>query len=132
MEKLKTEQQTEEKLKAEPKTKTEPKAEKRTEPKKEPEAEASDPVEAEKAPDRKRQKGVWVYIGPNLKGLVQSGNIYRGSREDVLKALEGAVKEKPEVKTLLVSGEALGEARIKVKTPGNALYTTYKKLAGTA
>lgn len=109
MEELKTELQTEEK----PKPKAEPKTAKRT--------------EAKKEPDAKRKKGVWVYTGPNLKGLVQSGSVYRGSREDALKALEGAVKEKPEVKTLLVSGEALGEARRKIRTPGNALYEAYKK-----
>jgi hypothetical protein len=34
------------------------------------------------------------------------------------------------VKTLIVSGDCLPEARLKVKTPGNALYANYRKIAG--
>ncbi len=41
-----------------------------------------------------------------------------------------AVKSHPKVKSLIVAGDVLPEARLKVKTPGNALYANYQKLAG--
>ena len=76
------------------------------------------------------KSGVYVYIGPNIKGLIQTGSIYRGTREDAYKAAAATIEKQPRVKTLIVSGDALPEARLKVKVPGNVLYANYKKLAG--
>lgn len=76
------------------------------------------------------ESGFYIYIGPNIKGLLQTGSIYRGDRAAALKAAANAIKAYPLVKTLIVSGDVLPDARIKVKTPGNALYANYMKLAG--
>ena len=72
--------------------------------------------------------GFYCYIGPNLKGLIQTGTIYRGTRADALARAEKAIATRPLVKTLIVSGDALPGARVKAKTPGNALYANYMKL----
>ena len=74
--------------------------------------------------------GFYIYIGPNIKKHIQTGTIYRGTRANALKQAAAAIEAHPLVKTLIVSGDALPEARIKVKTPGNALYANYRKLAG--
>lgn len=74
--------------------------------------------------------GFYIYIGPNLKGLLQTGTIFRGSREEALKAAAPAIEKHPTVRTLIVSGDTLPELRRKVRTPGNALYASYQKLAG--
>lgn len=74
--------------------------------------------------------GFYIYIGPNIRKHIQTGTIYRGTRAHALKQAAEAIKAHPLVKTLIVSGDGLPEARIKVKTPGNALYANYKKLAG--
>ncbi len=74
--------------------------------------------------------GFYIYIGPNIKKYIQTGTIYRGTRANALKQAAEAIKAHPLVKTLIVSGDALPEARIKVRTPGNALYANYRKLAG--
>ena len=71
-----------------------------------------------------------MYIGPNIKGLIQTGTIYRGTREDAFSKAGQAIAKHPLVKSLIVSGEALPLARIRVRTPGNVLYTNYQKLAG--
>lgn len=73
--------------------------------------------------------GFYIYIGPNIKKHIQTGTIYKGTRANALKKV-AAIEAHPLVKTLIVPGDALPEARIKVKTPGNALYANYKKLAG--
>ncbi len=74
--------------------------------------------------------GFYIYIGPNIKGLIQTGTIYRGDRESAYRKAAAAIEKQPKVKTLIVSGDALPEARLKVKVPGNVLYATYKELAG--
>ncbi len=90
--------------------------------------------EAEQTPAQaaaeEEQAGFYCYIGPNLKGLIQTGTIYRGNKEEALSKAEAAVKAQPLVKTLIVSGDTLASARIKVKTPGNVLYASYQKLKG--
>lgn len=47
-------------------------------------------------------------------------------------AAAAAIEKYPLIKTLIVSGEKLPEARLKVKTPGNALYKNYQRVAGKA
>ena len=78
------------------------------------------------APKAVRKSGrTLCYIGPNIPGRLQ---VFRGEREAVLKELGGTVDKYPLVKALLVSGEALPVARLKVKEPGNAHYANYQKL----
>jgi len=72
----------------------------------------------------------YIYIGPNIKGLIQTGDIYRGDWENACRVAGAAIEKQPLVKSLIVSGDALPEARVKVRTPGNVLYANYKKLAG--
>lgn len=74
--------------------------------------------------------GLYCYIGPNLKNLIQTGTIYRGTREEAYARAAGAIAAQPLVKTLIVSGDALPAARLRVKKPGNTLYANYQKLAG--
>ena len=102
-------------------------------------AEAVETNRAETAPAAGRRSakkpggcvaGFSCYIGPNLKKLIQTGTIYRGTREEALARAAEAVAAQPLVKNLIVSGDALPEALIKVRTPGNALYESYRKLAG--
>ena len=81
-------------------------------------------------PERNNASGFYIYIGPNLKKLIQTGTVFRGTRRNALNKAAEAIKAEPLVKTLIVSGDALPEARMKVKTPGNVLYANYQKLAG--
>lgn len=81
-------------------------------------------------PERSNASGFYIYIGPNLKKLIQTGTVYRGTRRNALNKAADAIAAEPLVKTLIVSGDALPEARLKVKTPGNVLYANYQKLAG--
>jgi len=80
--------------------------------------------------EKTNESGFYCYIGPNIKGLIQTGTIYRGDRENALCKASAAIERCPLVKTLIVSGDALPAARLKVKAPGNALYANYQKLAG--
>lgn len=82
---------------------------------------------AQEKPER-NASGFYIYIGPNIKGLIQTGTVFRGDRENVLRMAGPAIEKHPKVKSLIVSGDALPEARIKVKNPGNVLYANYQAL----
>lgn len=87
---------------------------------------------AQTAPKKGQEKaaGFCCYIGPNLKHLIQTGTIFKGTREQALEQAAQAIQANPLVKTLIVSGDTLARARVQVRTPGNMLYDSYKKLAG--
>lgn len=74
--------------------------------------------------------GIYCYIGPTIRGLIQHGKVFRGSKAEALEAAEKAIEKQPLVKTLIVSGDALPMARLNVKTPGNALHQNYQRIAG--
>lgn len=75
--------------------------------------------------------GFCVYIGPSIQGVIQSGAVYPGTKEQTLAApsVAFALARHPLIASLIVEGNTLAEDRIKVKTAGNLLYVNYKKLA---
>lgn len=72
--------------------------------------------------------GFFVYLGPSIRGVIQTATIYTGTRDEVEEFLAGPIERYPLIKRLLVSGETLAEDRIKAKTPGNGLYVAYMKI----
>lgn len=74
--------------------------------------------------------GFYCYIGPSIAGVIRNGAVYKGTREDALAAAAAAIKKQPLVKSLIVSGNDLPEARLQVKKPGNALHTMYSRITG--
>lgn len=95
------------------------------------EAAAEAPNTESAANGEKNPSGIYCYIGPNLAGLMQSGKVFRGTRAEVLKEAAEAIAKYPLVKTMIVSGEDLAMSRLKVKTPGNALYKNYQRIAAS-
>ena len=69
-----------------------------------------------------------AYIGPSIRGVIQTGTIYPGTRAEVEESLEGAIGRFPRIEQLLVNGETLAVDRISVKTPGTRLNNEYRKL----
>lgn len=54
--------------------------------------------------------------------------MFRGERGAILKENAEVVEKHPLVKALLIPGESLAVARLKVKEPGTAHYANYHKL----
>ena len=69
-----------------------------------------------------------IYIGPSIAGLIRNGDIFRGDRAAARAKAQKAIEKYPLVKTLIIPGDSLPMARLKVKTPGNALHVNYVKL----
>ena len=73
--------------------------------------------------------GFCVYLGPSIRGVIQSGTVYRGGKAAVLKEIAPALERYPLIASLIVTSNTLPVDRIKVKTAGNLLNVNYKKLA---
>jgi len=101
-----------------------------------PEEVATAPVSVASSPEAPPEKeerntsGIYCYIGPSIRGLIKHGTTYRGTRAQALAAAKAAIEAQPLVKTLIVSGDSLPAARLKIKKPGNALYQNYQRIAG--
>lgn len=81
---------------------------------------------------RKKKKATeefCVYIGPNLKGLIQTGQVFMGDKEAAKQEAARAIEARPLIRHLIVSGSRLPEARREVTKPGTALYQFYRRLA---
>jgi len=75
------------------------------------------------------QMEAYVYLGPTIHGIIQSGTVYSGKNlKDIESFIDAAIKQYPLISKLIVHVNELAESRIKVKTPGNALYTFYHKV----
>lgn len=69
-----------------------------------------------------------VYLGPSIRGAVQHGAIFKCSRDDACEQLAELIARWPRIRSLIVDGEHLSEARIQLKTPGNGLYEQARRL----
>ena len=76
-----------------------------------------------------KSAGFCMYIGPSIVGTIQQARILYGDKQDALAQISAAVEKYPLIATLVIPGDQVSEARIKVKTPGNLLYVNYHKLA---
>lgn len=92
----------------------------------------SEAPKAQKAKTGGDAAGFYCYIGPSITGLIQHGAVYPGTRKTALAAAGAAIRHNPLIRTLIVSGDRLPEARLKAKQPGNALYQNYQRVAGRA
>ena len=80
------------------------------------------------APSVKDNDGVYVYIGPSIRGVIQNGSIFRGSRKSILSKLADVAEKHPKVTRLLVKDTDVAEAREKIKKGGNGLSNAYNSL----
>ncbi|MDD2296802.1 MAG: hypothetical protein PHX79_03195 [Sphaerochaetaceae bacterium] len=70
-----------------------------------------------------------VYIGPSIRGVIQSGTIYGKSLEETKMFLATAIEKYPLIAKLISTDRTIAEDRIKVKAAGNLLNVYYTKLA---
>ncbi len=73
--------------------------------------------------------GFCMYIGPSIRGVIQCGAMFRGTKAQFRERLAPAIEKHPLIGEMIVSDTMLPAARIKVRTPGNRLYALYNRLA---
>jgi len=75
------------------------------------------------------EEGVFVYLGPSIRGVIQSGTIYCGTRRQVKDNLQFAIAKYPHIETLIIADSDIADAKAKIKKGGNALSHAYKVLS---
>lgn len=83
-----------------------------------------------KTPEAAPECGFCAYIGPSVVGVIQTGKIYGAPRSEVLASpdLADALQRFPQIRRLIVSGDDLATARVRVKTPGNLLHESARQI----
>ena len=95
---------------------------------KEPAVKSQNPKEATLKQSAK-DTGLCVYLGPNIRGVIQNGQIFSASRELVLKELAEGLKKHPQIAALIVSGGDMPNALSEVRAPGTLMNAQYNRLA---
>ena len=82
------------------------------------------------AAPRKKDPGprYCVYLGPSIRGVIQYGAIIHGTISEARSSCSDIIAKHPLVRNLLVPDDELAEARVKIKSPGNALYEYHRRL----
>lgn len=75
-----------------------------------------------------QKEGVYVYIGPTIKGVIQQGSIYRGTRSGVLAKLSAVTEKYPKITRLIVADSEIMSAKQKIAAGGNPLSLAYRAL----
>ena len=65
--------------------------------------------------------GIFVYIGPSVRGIIQNGSIFRGDRSSVLEKNASAIEFCPKIERLIVSDSEIMSAKKKLKEGGNGI-----------
>jgi len=69
-----------------------------------------------------------VYLGPSIRGAIQYGAIIQGTHHEAVKQYAQLIETYPPVRNLIIPGEMLSEARVQIKTSGNALFAYNQRL----
>ncbi len=80
---------------------------------------------------KKAENAIYVYAGPSIRGVIQCGTIYRGTKDEVLTSIADVIEKYPQVKYLIAKDTELSEIKAKIKS-GGYLSTAYKALAAAA
>lgn len=86
-----------------------------------------------KPPEAER---VYVYVGPSLRGIVNNGRIFRGTRENILSGIganaeaAGMAKKLPKISRLLVADTEAAHAKELLAEGGNGLSRAYAAVLG--
>ena len=75
------------------------------------------------------KSGVWVYIGPNIRGIVTNGGIYVGTKSEVLARLPDGWKKYPKIERLIVSDAAVSRAKEQINEGKGGISVAFKELA---
>jgi len=86
-------------------------------------------VKKQPARQEAKKDAFCVYLGPSIRGGITKGQIFPMAKAEALASIAKTVEKQPLVADLIVEGDALPEAVVRVKQPDSLLFKTYEKLA---
>ncbi|MBE6537939.1 MAG: hypothetical protein E7671_00550 [Ruminococcaceae bacterium] len=72
------------------------------------------------------KSGIYVYIGPSIRGVIQNGSIFAGTREEALKKNSAAIEFCSKIERLIVADSDIMSAKKKIKEGGNTVSLAYR------
>ena len=89
---------------------------------------ATDNNTKQKKPAKKQEEaaGVYIYVGPSIRGLVQTAAIYTGTPGEIGKKLKSALEAVPEIAELLVPASELNAAKAQLKARSGGIWAAYQ------
>ncbi len=86
-----------------------------------------------KPPETER---VYVYLGPSLRGIVNNGRIFKGTKENILLEIKanaeaaGMIKKFAKISRLLVADTEVAHAKEQLAKGGNGISRAYAAILG--
>jgi len=80
-------------------------------------------------PSTAKDNGVFVYVGPSIRGTIQNGSIYCGTRESVIGSLCSAIEKFPMIERLIVADKDIVSAKQKIAHGNNSLSLAFRELS---
>ena len=72
--------------------------------------------------------GFWCYIGPTVRGTLQTNTLVIGTLDQMLNRAEKAIQKAPSVRHLIVSGDRLQESRNHIRNNINPEAMLYRRV----
>lgn len=82
-----------------------------------------------------KERRVYVYIGPSIKGVITCGGVFGGSKKEILNRIELGAKAAgveslvEKIGRLIIEDKNVAAARAKLKEGENSLSIAYKTIA---
>lgn len=84
---------------------------------------------SEDRPKAIKKAPYYVYIGPSIRGSISANAVLT---QDDLTEIKDVLERHPDINTLLIPGDKLGEARAAMKRQDSYLRAVYSRLANKA
>ncbi len=69
-----------------------------------------------------------AYLGPSIRGSITNGQIFPLTKAQAVAELAPIIERHPSIADLIVDGNELPEARVRIAQTNSLLHKTYEKL----
>ncbi len=72
--------------------------------------------------------GVYVYLGPSIRGVIQKGTVFHGAKGEIVKRFSSS-EMLPDIEKLIVPDKELISVKSKIEKGGNPYSYAYRRLS---
>jgi len=80
------------------------------------------------APKTDDTRGVFVYLGPSIRGVVTNGRVFIGTKAQILERLSGGIEKYPLIAKFIFRDKDVAAAREKLSDKKGSVYVAYNRL----
>ncbi len=80
------------------------------------------------APKTDDTKGVFVYIGPSIRGVITNGRVFKGTKTQILERLSGGIEKYPLIAKFIFRDKDVAAAREKLSDKKGSVHVAYNRL----